>query len=112
MTHSLDASFRTRKEAMASRRRRARWRKVAAGVGLLVLLALAVGAYVTADRWSFETYEGDIEPAASAEDIPEDAAVFVPAIVDLAGDPMLISLSRDEIADKHAGDRAMSHAMT
>ncbi len=73
---------------------------VAAGFGLLAVLGLAVAAYVTADRWSFGTYEGDLEPVADLEDIPEDAAVFVPAIVDLPGDPMLISLSRDAAAPK------------
>lgn len=95
MNHSLDTSFRLGKQARASRRRRARWRKLGLSLAAVLVLAIALAFYWTADQWSFETYEGEMTQVAEAEDIPADAGVFVPAIVDLAGDPMMISLSRD-----------------
>jgi murein DD-endopeptidase MepM/ murein hydrolase activator NlpD len=93
VTHAIDASFREKKQAHAAQRKRRLLRKIAALAGGFVLLIVAAVVYATLDRWSFRTYDGDLEPVAETDDIPDDAAVFVPAIVDLAGDPMLISLS-------------------
>ena len=87
--HQLDSSFRQRKEEAAERRRRAlrrRWQAAALGS----ILALSSGAiYLTRDQWSFNLGKDD-EPAALAE--PDPRPVFVPAIVDLAGDPMIINI--------------------
>ena len=53
MTHGIDASFRLRKQALAARRRRARWRRLIVGLGVLALLSLSAAIYLTADYWSF-----------------------------------------------------------
>jgi murein DD-endopeptidase MepM/ murein hydrolase activator NlpD len=95
MTHSIDASFRLRKQALAAKRRRERWRKILVGVGAFTLLSLGVAAYFTADYWSFSDYDEELEITEGADQVPEDAPVYVPAIVDLAGDPMWINLSGD-----------------
>ena len=95
MTHDIDASFRLRKQALAARRKRARWRKVLLGFGVVALLSIATSLYLTADYWSFGDYDEELEATEGSDDVPADAPVYVPAIVDLAGDPMWINLSRD-----------------
>jgi murein DD-endopeptidase MepM/ murein hydrolase activator NlpD len=95
MTHGIDASFRLKKQALAAHRRRARRRKVLAACGAVLLLALIAGLYVTADHWSFRDDDEQLEMAESSAQMPADAPVYVPAIVDLPGDPMWISLTRD-----------------
>lgn len=95
MTHDIDASFRLRKQALAARRKRARWRKVFLGFGVFALLSIATSLYLTADYWSFGDYDEELEATEGSDDMPADAPVYVPAIVDLAGDPMWINLSRD-----------------
>jgi murein DD-endopeptidase MepM/ murein hydrolase activator NlpD len=95
MTHDIDASFRLRKQALAARRKRARWRKVLLGFGVFALLSIATSLYLTADYWSFGDYDEELEATEGSDDMPADAPVYVPAIVDLAGDPMWINLSRD-----------------
>src|SRR5690606_8447519 len=60
---------------------------------LILAAGLGVGYYLTADQWSIRFYEDEVVAIASDADIvPEDAPVYVPAIVDLPGDPMIISL--------------------
>lgn len=95
MTHDIDASFRLRKQALAARRKRARWRKVFLGFSVVALLSIATSLYLTADYWSFGDYDEELEATEGSDDMPADAPVYVPAIVDLAGDPMWINLSRD-----------------
>lgn len=95
MTHDIDASFRLRKQTLAARRKRARWRKVFFGFGIFALLSIAASLYLTADYWSFGDYDEELEATEGSDDMPADAPVYVPAIVDLAGDPMWINLSRD-----------------
>lgn len=89
--HQLDASFREKKLAAEARRRRAFRRNLAILIGGAALLG-AVLVAVTYDRWSFGTGEPEDEQLAQDEyEIP----VFQPAIVDLAGDPMIINIGRD-----------------
>lgn len=95
MIHDIDASFRLRKQALAARRKRARWRKVFFGFGIFALLSIAASLYLTANYWSFGDYDEELEATEGSDDMPPDALVYVPAIVDLAGDPMWINLSRD-----------------
>lgn len=93
MTHGIDSSFRLRKQVVAARRRRTRLRKVFLAVGCFALLFAGVALYLTADYWSFSDENQELAVSEGVEDMPSDAAVYVPALVDLAGDPMWINLS-------------------
>lgn len=100
MTHSIDASFRLKKQALAARRARARLRRAFATLAILITLATAAAFYYTADHWRLgedydEDYDEDLRFAEDAGEIPTEAPVYIPAIVDLPGDPMWISLSKE-----------------
>ncbi len=95
MTHSIDTSFRAKKRTAAARRRRTRRRRIFVGLALLALLSIVLLTYVTTDYWTFDDEDEELEVAEQADDVPADAPVYVPAVVDLAGDPMWIQLSRD-----------------
>lgn len=95
MTHSIDTSFRQKKQARLALRRRKLWRRLLAGLAVIVLLSIAVGFYLTADYWSFGDEDEELHAVEGVDDVPADASVYVPAIIDLAGDPMWITLAPD-----------------
>lgn len=95
MTHSIDTSFRLKKQARAALRRRRLWRRLSAGLAVIVLLSIATGFYLTADYWSFGDEDEELQAVEGMDDMPADASVYVPAIIDLAGDPMWITLAPD-----------------
>ncbi|TPK63785.1 M23 family metallopeptidase [Mesorhizobium sp. B2-4-19] len=95
MTHSIDTSFKQKKLARLAERRRKLWRRVLAGVAALTVIAIATGFYLTKDNWSFGDEDEELHPVEGMEDVPPDASVYVPAIIDLAGDPMWITLAPD-----------------
>lgn len=95
MTHSIDTSFRLKKQARAALRRRRLWRGLLAGLAVIVLSSIAAGFYLTADYWSFGDEDEELQAVEGTDDMPADASVYVPAIIDLAGDPMWITLSPD-----------------
>jgi murein DD-endopeptidase MepM/ murein hydrolase activator NlpD len=98
VTHQIDASFRQRRQSFAAWRRRRRLRRLGIGTGIVVVLALAAGAYNFSDLF---TPEDDLDEELQATDLsepPEGAPAYVPAIVDLAGDPLWITLDRDPTA--------------
>ncbi|MFA6153339.1 M23 family metallopeptidase [Mesorhizobium sp.] len=95
MMHSIDPSFREKKQARAALRRRLVWRRVLAGLGVIAVLTMAGGFYLTADYWSFGDEDEELHAVEGADDVPADASVYVPAIIDLAGDPMWITLAPD-----------------
>ncbi|TIL76890.1 MAG: M23 family metallopeptidase [Mesorhizobium sp.] len=95
MTHSIDTSFRQKKQARAALRRRRLWRRLLAGLAVVILLSIAAGFYVTADYWSFGDEDEELHAVEGTDDVPADASVYVPAIIDLAGDPMWITLAPD-----------------
>ncbi|SJM32548.1 M23 family metallopeptidase [Mesorhizobium delmotii] len=95
MTHSIDTSFRLKKQARAAQRRRRLWRRLLAGLAVVVLLSIAAGFYLTADYWSFGDEDEELHAVEGTDDVPADASVYVPAIIDLAGDPMWITLAPD-----------------
>ncbi|MCA0277232.1 MAG: peptidoglycan DD-metalloendopeptidase family protein [Proteobacteria bacterium] len=99
MTHGIDTSFRRRKLEREAQRRRSRLRKMVAAAGLVCLLALSAGAYIGYGHWFAPDYEGDLQPTEEADVLPPDAGVYVPAILDLAGDPMWINLSHEAGAE-------------
>src|SRR5690606_9486531 len=62
----------------------------------LLFGSIGIGIYLTADQWSIRGYEDAVIVMTSDdEDLPDDASVYIPAIVDLPGDPMVISLGGD-----------------
>ncbi|RWO33493.1 MAG: M23 family metallopeptidase [Mesorhizobium sp.] len=95
MTHSIDTSFKLKKQARAALRRRRLWRRLLAGLAVAVLSSIAVGFYLTADYWSFGDEDEELHAVEGTDDVPADASVYVPAIIDLAGDPMWITLAPD-----------------
>jgi len=95
VTHSIDTSFKQKKLARLAERRRKLWRRVVAGVATLAVIAIATGFYLTRDNWSFGDEDEELHPVEGMEDVPPDASVYVPAIIDLAGDPMWITLAPD-----------------
>lgn len=95
VTHSIDTSFRQKKQARLALRRRKFWRRLLAGLAAIVLLSIALGFYLTADYWSFGDEDEDLHAVEGVDDVPADASVYVPAIIDLAGDPMWITLAPD-----------------
>ena len=96
MTHAIDASFRLKKQASAARRRRSRWMKALLGLGAAVLIGGLTAGYLTFDDWYGDgDLDEDLQVTEDGGDVPTDAAVYVPAIVDLAGDPMWITMSRE-----------------
>ncbi|MFB9983816.1 M23 family metallopeptidase [Mesorhizobium kowhaii] len=95
MTHNIDTSFRQKKQARAALRRRTLWRRLFAGLAVIVLFSIAAGFYLTADYWSFGDEDEELHAVEGVDDVPADASVYVPAIIDLAGDPMWITLAPD-----------------
>ncbi|RUU12795.1 M23 family metallopeptidase [Mesorhizobium sp. USDA-HM6] len=95
MTHSIDTSFKLKKQARLAERRRKLWRWVLSGVAALAVVSIATGFYLTRDYWSFGDEDEELHPVEGMEDVPPDASVYVPAIIDLAGDPMWITLAPD-----------------
>jgi murein DD-endopeptidase MepM/ murein hydrolase activator NlpD len=95
VTHSIDTSFRLKKQARAALRRRRLWRRLLTGLAVVVLLSIAAGFYLTADYWSFGDEDEELHAVEGTDDVPADASVYVPAIIDLAGDPMWITLAPD-----------------
>ncbi|MER8826774.1 M23 family metallopeptidase [Mesorhizobium sp. M0938] len=95
MTHSIDTSFRLKKQARAALRRRRLWRRLLAGLAAIVLLSIATGFYLTANYWSFGDEDEELQAVEGTDDVPADASIYVPAIIELAGDPMWITLAPD-----------------
>jgi len=92
--HTIDDSFRRKKEAAATRRRKSRLHKLAGAAAVLAMAAIGAGYYLTADKWSIEGLDNDLVEVDTGE-LPSDVPVYVPAVVDLAGDPMTITIGRD-----------------
>ena len=69
--------------------------RLIAGLAVIVLLSIAASFYFTADYWSFGDEDEELHAVEGADDVPADASVYVPAIIDLAGDPMWITLAPD-----------------
>ncbi|RWA70784.1 M23 family metallopeptidase [Mesorhizobium sp.] len=95
MTHSIDTSFKLKKQARLAKRRRKHWRWVLSGFATIAVVSIAAGFYLTRDYWSFGDEDEELHPIEGMEDVPPDASVYVPAIIDLAGDPMWITLAPD-----------------
>ena len=89
--HTIDESFRQKKAETLQRRRRRRRQRLIGFAGAATAAALAFGFYLTADQWSIiDVDENLVEVDNPAADV--DIPVYVPAMIDLAGDPMTISI--------------------
>lgn len=92
--HQIDQSFKAQKGKNRKRRKRIIARRIVwAGLASFVL-SLVVVVVVTRDKWSFT---GGKQPPSNGEGPMaqnEPLLEFVPAIVDLAGDPLIISIGR------------------
>ena len=94
--HKLDSSFKQSKQDRQGRKRARLFRQVGAVAVLLLATGLGSFFYMTYDQWSFEALDEElvrVEVPESEElaDVPE-IATYVPAIVNLAGDPLVISI--------------------
>ncbi|MDX8540360.1 M23 family metallopeptidase [Mesorhizobium abyssinicae] len=105
MTHSIDTSFKLKRQARLASRRRKLWRRILIGLAAMALVSIGTGFYLTADYWSFGDEDEELQAVDGTEDVPADASVYVPAIIDLAGDPMWITLAPD------ADTSTKAHAM-
>ena len=91
--HTIDGSFKRRKQESMARRSRQRRRRIVGTVAGLGAIAAAAGLYFAIDRLLFNDVEEELAPTDLAGVLPDDASVYVPTIVDLAGDPMWIVLA-------------------
>ncbi|MBN9073329.1 MAG: M23 family metallopeptidase [Rhizobiales bacterium] len=92
MNHAVDPGFRLRRQANIARRRRALLGRALGVLGVLSILAAGGGLYVFRHELPANDIDEDLQAAEGTVDLPADAPVYVPAIVDLAGDPMWINL--------------------
>ncbi|MGE0282293.1 MAG: peptidoglycan DD-metalloendopeptidase family protein [Rhizobiaceae bacterium] len=96
MTHAIDPRFRMRKEAAIAQRRRVRVTRFAMGLATVLLAAGAFAVWWTVGQTSVDAdMDEELAMTDEAAAVPPDAAVYVPAIVDLAGDPMWLTLARE-----------------
>jgi murein DD-endopeptidase MepM/ murein hydrolase activator NlpD len=99
VNHQIDTSFRQRKQSFAAWRRQARLRRIYLGIAGLALCAAVTIAFLARDKWMpRDDLDEELQVTEGIEDLPSDAQVYIPAIVDLAGDPMWITLSHDPAA--------------
>ncbi|MFC0012043.1 M23 family metallopeptidase [Devosia nitrariae] len=91
--HQIDTSFKEARQASAARRRRLRVRRwLIGGAGLAALLVAAGTIYYFVPDFLGLRPDGT-EPLEEVEAAAEP--IFIPAIVDLAGDPLRISIGED-----------------
>jgi murein DD-endopeptidase MepM/ murein hydrolase activator NlpD len=90
--HQLDDSFRRKRKQQQEERKRALRRRFSLAAAGCVVLTASAGAYFLSARWQPEpTSAPEAKPQAAAPEKPA-RPVFVNAIVDLAGDPLIIRL--------------------
>jgi len=95
MNHGVDASFRLRRQANIARRRRLLLRRALGVFGILLIVGAGIGLYLFRTDLPSDDTDQDLQVSEGTVDLPADAPVYVPAIVDLAGDPMWINLGQD-----------------
>ncbi len=86
--HQIDDCFKKAKAAAAQRKQRIRLRRWSLILGVVVLCGIGAGVYFGFGGLHLRFCKDNAPPkqeVASTGDQPSDAAVFVPAIVDLAG---------------------------
>ena len=99
--HQIDDSFRRKRKAARERRQQVLRRRIALGVAASLFLIVSAGVYVAIRNWPGPA--GTLESGAKPGEASPAAKrpVFVNAIVDLAGDPLIIRLgSAGEVSPK------------
>jgi hypothetical protein len=91
--HTINPIFRRRRQAAVEHRRRARRERAVLGLACLVFAAIAGGGYYAFQEWRGSDIDENLVPVDTGGDLPADASVYVPTIVDLPGDPMWITLA-------------------
>lgn len=97
--HQIDDSFRRKRKEAREQQQRSLRRRVVFGVVACLLLVASAGAYAVMRHWSgpASTLETKAKPVPQKPQRP----VFVNAIVDLAGDPLIIHLGQaGEVSSK------------
>ncbi|SFT72221.1 peptidoglycan DD-metalloendopeptidase family protein [Mesorhizobium sp. YR577] len=90
--HQLDDSFRKKRKQQEVERKRTLRRQIALAVSAGLVLAVSAGTYFLSGYWRPQAIETtETRPQAAAPEKPQ-RPVFVNAIVDLAGDPLIIRL--------------------
>jgi len=90
--HQLDDSFRRKRKQQQEERKRSLRRRFSLAAAGCVVLTASAGAYFLSARWQpAPTGAPEAKPQAAAPEKPA-RPVFVNAIVDLAGDPLIIRL--------------------
>lgn len=97
--HTIDPIFRKRRQAAVEHRRRLRRGRIAAWLVSFILVAAAGSGYYAFERWRGSDVDENLAPVDTGGDLPADASVYVPTIVDLPGDPMWITLARGSAAE-------------
>ncbi len=89
--HQINNSFKAQKGKNKQRRRKILFRRfMFAGIGLFFVMIVGL-IYLTFDMWTIGSDVGEVDPKIAG--IPEEPILeFVPTIVDLAGDPLIISI--------------------
>jgi len=91
--HTIDPIFRRRRQDAVERKRRKRRKRLIAGLAtVLVGAALGAGYHALQQRRGSDIDE-NLTPVDTGGDLPADASIYIPTIVDLPGDPMLITLA-------------------
>lgn len=89
--HTIDPTFRVRKAEILAKRRHRRLVGAAFAAGGVLAVALGVGFWLTADKWSVIPLDEELVEVES-EVVDQNVPVFVPTTIDLAGDPMTIRI--------------------
>lgn len=93
--HSLESGFRKAKQERAERRKRRRLRRWMGGIAFAAVGIMAVGIGLNAQAL-MGLLSGQPEVAVAEPEVIDAAPdVYIPAIVDLAGDPMRISIGEN-----------------
>ena len=91
--HQIEESFKTQKSRNRKRRQKILLRRILFTVSGMLFLSIIGGIIYSWDKWSIWS-DGEEPDAQFAETPQEPLLEFVPTIVDLAGDPLIISIGR------------------
>lgn len=92
--HQIDQSFKSQKQKNTQRRSKILMRRIAMAATGLVVFGFVVALVLTWDMWSFSSRQADGDGDRLLDLAQQPLLEFVPTIVDLAGDPLIISVGQ------------------